>query len=400
MCIVSIFQILLNIYKKHLKYLLFDFLYDILFISGDNMNNTWVEIDLAIIEENLNILKKEIGKINIIAIVKGNAYGHGLIEVSKKLEDQVAYLGVGVEDEGIKLRLAGVKAPILILSPFFDEKNIIKYNLTPTIDNIPDLKKLNAIGEKNNMFINFHLKLNTGLNRFGISIDDIDEFINEYKKNSNVNIEGTFSHLAKTSKKNTAELNKQIEIFNNALNLLKEQKINPKYIHIANSKVAIDFPFARFNTVRIGNCLYGEMSSEKLLPIKEAYVVKTKVIYIRNIKKGQHVGYSRKKTNNDMKIALIPVGFIDGYYYYKNKKNITLKDALFNITRIFYRYIKPRSMAYYNKKALKIIGLPNMQYSMIDITDIEEIEIGSEISLVYSMYALKDSVQRLYLNTK
>lgn len=361
------------------------------------MNNTWVEIDLSIIEDNLNILKKELGKTNIIAVVKGNAYGHGIIEISKKIENEVSYLGVGTEDEGIKLRSAGIKAPILILSPFFNENNIIKYNLTPTVENIIDLKRLINISKKNDN-INFHLKVNTGLNRFGINIDEINEVINVYKQSKNINMEGIFSHLAKTSKKNTSSMNKQIEVFNKALDILKKENINPKFIHLANSKVAVDFPFARFNTVRIGNCLYGELSSEKPLPLKEAYIVKTKVTYIRNINKGEYVGYGHKKAKKDMKIALIPVGFIDGFYYYKNKKNDTLKDALFNITRILYRYIKPRSMAHYNNKPLDIIGLPNMQYSMIDITNIKEIKIGSEINLVFSMYALKDNVKRIYRN--
>lgn len=359
------------------------------------MQESFLEIDINVLMNNLNIIKSEMSNVFIMGIVKGNAYGHGIINIAKELENKVEYLGVGLEYEAIKLRENGIKSPVLILSPYFNPENIIKYDITPSIDNIDDLKKLSLYANENNKACKFHLKINTGMNRFGLNPKDIDKFIDEYLLSPNVILEGMFSHFAISIDRDRKFVNKQLGIFKNCIDKFNQKNIEIKYCHMANSTAAFQIPDARFNMVRIGNALYGKVGKNK--GIKAVSSLKSKIIDIREIKKGEYVGYGLGyKAKNDIRVGIIPIGFSDGYEVIRESKSYTIKETIINMLKVFYRYRRPRKLVYINGKPLDTVGKTNMQFIFVDITNNNDINLDSIVEIKVPSFYVSEDIKRIY----
>lgn len=360
----------------------------------------WLEINLNSISYNLNKIKEYLNDKKIIAVVKGNAYGNGIIEVAKHIENKVDYIAVGLEYEAIKLRKEGIKSPILILSPYFNPTNIIKYDLTPTIDNISVLLPLSIEASKSNKIVNFHLKINTGMNRFGLSIEDISVFFDEYKKLTNLNIEGIYSHFAISIDRNKKFVYKQMRVFQDALNITKKYDIEAEYIHMENSTSSITINSKMFNTVRIGNALYGKINNPNL-KLKNVSMVKAKILEIKSIKKGQLVGYGLAyKCKKDTRVGIIPIGFSDGFEVIRETKSYSFKEVLINIIKTFYRFLKPRNSIYFNNFPLRTVGKTNMQFTLVDLTNFKEINVGDVLTVNVPTFYISSDIPRIYIGTE
>jgi alanine racemase len=362
------------------------------------MCNAFFEINLDHIINNVEELKKEMPHQSIMAIVKGEAYGHGLVEVAKSIENYVDYLGVGLEYEAIKLRENGIHKPILILSPYFDADKVLDFHITPSIDNIDDLIHLSKKAAERDEIAKFHLKINTGMNRFGVSPEKLDEFIDTYLNLKNISLEGVFSHFAAVY--NQAYVNQQLSIFNSSIEKLKEKNIDISFMHMANSKAALEIPEARFNMVRVGNAIYGKIMNKKGLPIKTAGRFKAKIIDTREIKKGQLVGYGiAYKAEKDIRVGIIPIGFYDGFEVGREIKNYSLKDVLRSALKSFYRYKKPRDLVYIDNKPLKTVGKANMQFLLVDITDQNNMGVDTIVEIVTPSFFVGRDIERKYVKT-
>jgi len=250
-----------------------------------------------------------------MVMVKAFSYGLGTYEVAKLLEENnVDYLGVANTYEGIELRKAGIKLPIMVMKPEIESFDlVIKNNLTPAIFSLQALKKL--IKTLNEKSLTISLKIDTGMHRLGFEEKEIDELLSILKKHSNLKIESVFSHLAAAEDKNEDDFtNQQIELF-----LAITKTISAKFDyhidkHILNTNGIIRFNNAQFDMVRLGIGLYGVSSDietqAKLLP---ASTLKSKISQLKIISKGETIGYNRNGlATNDIKIATIPVGYADG----------------------------------------------------------------------------------------
>ncbi|QXM05585.1 alanine racemase [Crassaminicella indica] len=362
------------------------------------MCNAFFEINLDNIISNLEEIKKEMQEQSIMAIVKGEAYGHGLIEVAHYIESQVDYFGVGLEYEAIKLREHGITKPILILSPYFDADKVLDFHITPSIDNINDLIELSEKAAEKNEIAKFHLKINTGMNRFGLDPESLDLFISTYLNLKHVSLEGVFSHFAAVYNQDYA--NKQLNIFNNCIKKLQQNNIDIQFMHMANSKAALDLPQARFNMVRIGNAMYGKISDKKDLHIKKVGRFMGKIIDTRRIKKGKFVGYGiAYKAKRDIRVGIIPIGFYDGFEVGREIKDYSLKDVFISALKSLYRYKNPRSLVYVGNIPLKTIGKANMQFLLVDITDKNEIDVGTLVEIITPSFFIGKDIERKYIKT-
>ncbi|QZY53685.1 alanine racemase [Crassaminicella profunda] len=362
------------------------------------MCNAFFEINLDYIINNLEEIKKEMKNQSIMAIVKGEAYGHGLVEVAKSIENQVDYLGVGLEYEAIKLRNHGIHKPILILSPYFNADKVLDFHITPSIDNMNDLIDLSKKAVERNEVVKFHLKINTGMNRFGLAPEKLDEFIDTYLDLENVSLEGVFSHFAAVY--NHAYVDQQLTIFNSCITKLKEKNIDIEFIHMANSKAALEIPKARFNMVRIGNAIYGKIANKKGLNIKTAGRFMGKIIDTRHIKKGEFIGYGiAYKAKKDIRIGIIPIGFYDGFEVGREIKNYSLKDVLMSAFKSLYRYKKPRDLVYVGNIPLKTVGKANMQFLLVDLTDQHEINVDTVVEIMTPSFFVGRDIERKYVKT-
>ena len=277
-------------------------------------NYTIAEIDLSILKKNMHIIKSIIKDVKLLNIVKANAYGHGLIEISKASERFGAdALGVANVEEGVKIREAGIKLPILVLFQHFkDESDLVcKYNLSP---NDECLESYDKFLKKNGGNLNLYIKVDTGLNRMGAKPEEVVSLAKKILSYDTLNIEGINTHYAASDMQDDFSVsftNKQIDIFNNVLNDLNENGIKIKNAHTSNSAAIISYKNTYFDMVRAGIILYGY--NDEFLGIKPILNLKSHVVLVRNIKKGESISYGMTWTaDKDTKVAVIPIGYADG----------------------------------------------------------------------------------------
>ncbi|TBR17329.1 alanine racemase, partial [bacterium] len=279
---------------------------------------TWAEVNLNNLAYNFYQVKKITRpSVKIMVCVKADAYGHGIIPVSKRLESLgVDYLGVASIDEGILLRKAGIKKPMLILGLVLkkDIEPVYKYKLTPTICTQELALAFNAEALRRGKVLNVHIKVDTGMGRVGVLYKDSLDFIKKVSSLKALKIEGVFTHLscADTDKVFTQS---QIRIFNKLIDDIKKTGIKIPLVHAANSMGIIGYKDSHFNMVRPGLIIYGLYPKPGLkIKLKPVLSLKTKVIFTKKLPKGHGVSYGRTYiTKNTSYILTLPIGYGDGY---------------------------------------------------------------------------------------
>ena len=275
-----------------------------------NIHETILFVDLKKLKKNFNYITSRLDpNCEIIAVVKAFGYGHGDVEISKSLESfGVKSFWVADFDEAIELRKGGIKSKIIIANPgykSFDE--IIKYNLDVVVYN----KKMLSHFIKHRCPINIHIKFNTGMNRYGFDITEIDHIAKKINENSFLNLISICSHLA--SSQDVKDSNFTLNQISNFKLITKKMELNisSKFQkHILNSYGLLNFPKHQMDSVRVGIGLYGACNNKNL---NEISYLETIITQQRSVKKGDRIGYSGKYiANENMIISIIPIGYADG----------------------------------------------------------------------------------------
>lgn len=283
-----------------------------------NYSPTVLEIDANAIKHNLQYFKSKIHvKTKILAVVKAFGYGSDAVEIAKIIQNDVDYFAVAYCLEGIVLKKAEIKTPILVLHPQVDDlEYIINYNLEPNLYSFRILKAfINLTAKKNLKEYPIHLKFNTGLNRLGFSQIDIENISSILKGKKWVKVHSIFSHLAASEDKNEREFSlQQIVKFKNIANNFKNHFGFKPMMHMVNTSGIINYPEAHFDMVRLGIGLYGFANDqEETSKLKNVISLKSIISQIHQIEKGESVGYNRALiADNYMKTATIPLGHADG----------------------------------------------------------------------------------------
>ncbi len=339
------------------------------------MRPTIAVINLSNLKKNFLNIRKKVGPAKIMAVVKANAYGHGVKEVVNALnslgEKIPEYYAVAFCDEGIEIRKMKIKQPILVFEPF--EKNeaeeIFKYDLIPTVF---EDRHLNIIlnakkksGDKNNASkkIKVHIKVDTGMNRLGVRYQDSLNFIKRLSENENFTIDGIYSHFATSDERNKEFANFQLKRFNNLLSDLKEHNINYGLAHAANSGAILDLPESYFDMVRPGMILYGYYPSTETtasFPIHPVMSLVSIVSSVKEIYQEETVGYGRIFTAKEKtKIASVPIGYADG----------------------FNRNLSGKAKAILNGKIYSQVGRVSMDRITFDVK-LDDIKAGDKVILI------------------
>ena len=327
------------------------------------------DINLSAIRKNITTMKNCIpeGK-KLLAVIKANAYGHGAIEVANALDDLADYYGVACIDEAIELRNAGITKPILILGftdeSFFEE--IVKYDITQTIFTLEQAKALSLaaahVGKKGKL----HIKIDTGMNRIGFPCkeESVSEIV-EISKLPNLDMEGIFTHYYKADEYDKTVANRQLNDYTRMVKWLEEEGITFAIRHISNSAGIMEMPNDTYDMVRSGISTYGLYPSEEMN--KEACILypamelKSRVVYVKDVKAGETIGYGGTYTlPEDKRIATVGVGYADGY-----------PRALSNQGRMLV-----------HGQYAPIVGRVCMDQTMIDVSDIPGVKVGDEVVLV------------------
>ncbi|GAB4113824.1 MAG: alanine racemase [Candidatus Caldatribacteriota bacterium] len=348
---------------------------------------TWLEINLDAIRENVKQIKRLIGKnVELMAVVKGNAYGHDLIEVAKITLDYGANsLAVARFEEGMLLRKAGINAPILILSLNLNElcEEIVLYDLTSTVVNLEMVKELSFMAFKHQKTSKVHLKVETGMNRIGLFPPQVLDFIKRVKNLKNIQIEGIFTHFSVADERDKSYTLNQFHKFNEVLKELEREKINIPIKHVGNSATILDLPQMWLDMVRPGISIYGLYPSQdikKIIPLIPAQTFKTKIIYLKELSGGESISYGRTyTTKGETIVATLPVGYADGYN----------------------RLLSNRGEVLVKGKRAPVIGRVCMDHTMIDVTNIPGVEVGDEVILWGKQKNAEITVEEVaqYLNT-
>ena len=308
----------------------------------------WLEINLSNLKNNIESIRSIISAdMDIICVVKANSYGLGAVNISKYLSSiGIKYFAVATLQEALDLRIKGkINNEIIILSwtPVLEKETLIKYNLTQTLVDYDYAKKLN---EQPGVF-KCHIKVDTGMNRFGHKVNDIEIFKKMYEL-KNLNILGIFSHLCRVREFGEEPDNytkTQISNFNNIISLLEKEGINVGIKHIMNSFGILRFnDNIKYNMVRPGLLMYGvspDPDNEQIQKLLNEYnfkpvaSLKCKVMTVKIIEKGEKVGYNSKYTADQRtKIASISIGYADGLSFAssKNKFRVIIRNNLCPIT--------------------------------------------------------------------
>ena len=321
------------------------------------MRPTIMEVDIQKFNMNIDKIKKYVGNKKLMPVIKANAYGTYInknIEVINKFD----IVAVAIVDEAIELRKLGYKKEIFILNqPYIEEiETIIKYDITIGISDNLFLEEILKVNEK----IKVHLEIETGMNRTGIKIEDLKDFIDKIKNNQNIIVEGCYTHLSSADyDKNYT--NKQLEIFRKAVEIIKDNFDTIKYIHSSASNGIINYNDNISNMVRPGIIMYGYESFENAkekIDVEPICKLKTKITFIKEVGQDASISYSRKFiTKKNMKIATIPIGYADGLR----------------------RQLSNKGTVVVNNQKTQILGNICMDSCMIDVTDIEKVEVGTDV---------------------
>lgn len=279
---------------------------------------TWAEVNLNNLEHNFKEVKSLLSpRTKVLVTVKADAYGHGLIAVSKRLSlCKVDYLGVASIDEGIKLREAGIKEPILLLGLIFkkDIPPLFTYQLTPTVCDKALASAINSKAARLKKKIALHIKVDTGMGRIGVSHNQAFGLVRDISKLKNIIIEGIFTHFA------FADVNRkftdyQINLFNKLVGDLKKSGIAIPLVHAANSIGLIDYQHSHFTMVRPGLVIYGLYPKGDLkIKLKPVLSLKTRVVFIKRLGRGSGISYGGTYiTKRPANIVTLPIGYGDGY---------------------------------------------------------------------------------------
>ena len=333
---------------------------------------TWAEINLDALKNNIEEIRRITAKNSkVMAVVKADAYGHGAVECSKiLLENGADFLGVACRDEAMQLRNAGIKAPILILGASFDEdvEDYIINDITCSVFSYAFALKLSNKAIELKKKAKIHIKIDTGMTRIGFvaGVNDdevIDEILN-ISKLPNIEIEGIFSHFSTSDETDKQYTILQFERFNNICNGLEKKGLKIPIKHIANSAAIMMYPETHLDMVRAGIILYGLYPSDEVikerLNLRAVMSVKTHITQIKEISDNRGVSYGKKYiTNGKTRIATIPVGYADGYT----------------------RMLSGKAKVLVNEEPREIIGRICMDQCMIDVTSVNNVNIGDEVTL-------------------
>jgi alanine racemase len=347
----------------------------------------WAEVSLAALRHNLNAIRCYVNPASekrqtprkVLSIVKGNGYGHGGPEVAKALAKfGTDWFGVASAGEGMELRKAGVRKPILVLGGFWpgEEKNLIQHDLTPAVHRVEHLTLFEAAAAKaHKKHVSIHLKFDTGMNRLGIAPAEADCFAKRFAKCKRLELTGTFTHLAAsevfTDTPTGRETPEQLERFFGAIDRLRALGIWPGIVHVANSAAIAARPESWADMVRPGAVLYGyhpgfdpmdlRTKYEALLALRPVMSLRARLLNVRSVPAGAGVGYNASwVAKRPSLVAVLAAGYADGIH----------------------RSLGNHGCVYLRGYKAPIIGIVSMDVSMLDVTDIPDAAIG-DIATVY-----------------
>ena len=332
---------------------------------------SWVEVSRAQIGANFDSIRQTVGaNVEVMPVVKADAYRHGAVEVSRVLEERGArWLAVSNTDEGVALRDAGIRTRILVMADFlpFTRKALLSYNLTPVIHSLADLAELDRLAGQRNQRVPFHLKIDTGMGRLGTRASAA-EIAQSITSAPNVELEGLMTHFASAANYQNSQTDDQIALFEKTVGNLAQAGIHPTLLHLSSTiPIAYQRQRAWRGMVRPGHAIYGYVSParghapEQALAVKPALTWKATVLSVKDLPTGSLIGYGGMfRAPQPIRLAILAAGYADG-----------IPHRLSN-----------RGTVIVNGKLAPMVGAVSMDLTTIDVTASPEVKVGDAVTLL------------------
>jgi len=325
-------------------------------------------IDHDALRWNFEQIRTKVGaQVKILSMVKANAYGHGAVAVARTLAAAGGdAFGVATLDEGIELRQSGIGAPIIVVAGVYQDQleSIFAHSLTPAIYDLNGLAELETAVSGRRASLNFHLKIDTGMGRLGLLAAEIDRWLPQLKTIKALKLEGVFSHFSTAESVEGDYTKRQLKIFSDVVKRMRAEGITPPLVHFANSAATITQPAAYFDMVRPGIMLYGGYPSPAMaqqITLKPVLSWRTKILQLKKVPAGASISYGQTFiTRRESLIAALPCGYADGYS----------------------RLLSNRGEVLVRGKRAPVAGRVCMDLTMIDVTDIRNVQQGDEVVLL------------------
>ncbi len=344
-----------------------------------------VEIEISVLRENLETVRKLLSpNTAIAAVVKSEAYGHGMVETARAFaEAGVEMLAVSLPHEGVELRETGFDQPILLLGGLFPEEaeTVVAYDLSPVVSSVDVLKALSKAAFRLEKPVKVHLKVDTGMGRRGCAEEELRQILGWIVSHPELELEGLLSHLSVADVNHTEARDYtegQLRRFGSVTGCVKKASFHPRWTHIANSAAIAWYPQSHHTLVRPGIVLYGGL--EGFNGTREAMRVSSRLIEIREVEEGACLSYGRTfVAPRRMRIGIVPVGYATGYL----------------------RTLSNKGEMIVSGKRVPIIGTVCMDLTLLDLSEVPRAELGDEVVLLGRQGGSRISVFELaeWMNT-
>jgi alanine racemase len=336
-------------------------------IENFPLRPAWTEIDLGKLRRNLQLIRGDLPKhVRLMAVVKDEAYGHGALDVARvALEEGAWGFGLSTLEEAMTLRDAGITAPLLLLGERQEAELewCVAHDLTVCVNEPHTVQKLSKIAAQFNKPVPVHLKIHSGMSRYGVRWDEALPLLEKILAEKSLQLEGVMTHFAQSDETDKTFANLQFARFHEVLRTLEDKKISVKYRHACNSGGFLDLPQAHLDMVRVGILIYGVFPSQvcRQIPgIEPVMSVKAKIAAIQKLKPGEVVGYGMRYTAaSERRIAVLPIGYGDGFPRVRNEGAALIRG-----------------------KRAPLIGGIAMDALMVDVTDIPEAQMWDEAVII------------------
>jgi len=336
--------------------------------SSDVPRPTRAEVDLGALRFNIDQIRKKIGsQTKVMAVVKANAYGHGIVEVAKAAVGfGVDSLGVAYPEEGLLLRQNGIVAPVVVLAGTVPDQAgaCVDCDLELAVPSVDIARCVDDAAQRRKRKAKVHLKIDTGMERIGVHAEDASRFAKDVAALGHVEIVGIFTHFATADEADKMFALRQLERFQKAVDGTKAMGIEIPLRHIANSGAILDMPETCLDMVRPGLILYGIYPSKETsesLPLKPVMALRSRVVFVKEVPPNTSISYGREYiTSRATRIATVPIGYADGYS----------------------RLLTNKSEVLIHGRRYRIVGVICMDQFMVDIGESADITVGDDVTLI------------------
>lgn len=367
---------------------------------------TWIEVNLDNIVHNYGVVRRLVGEhVDIMAVVKADAYGHGAVEVARALVSAgCSRFGVFSLQEASELRHAGIGVPILVLSSPLPEQVSLAAELGVEVAlSSPGLAERlgRAAGEEP---VKVHIEVDTGMNRFGAPPETVPDLVEAMVRLPGISVAGVFTHFVETDPRQNA---RQLDKFLTVLALLEQKGLRPPVAHAANSAAVLYLPEAYLDMVRVGNLLYGIVpgagsGAECPAPdVRSAWQLKTTVLQLRDVAPGDSIGYGKDfVATRPMRVAVLPLGLADGFMWQATRPITRPRDVVRRVLAAGmqgWRALTRGNGVYVHGHLTRLVGRVGMQHCVIDVSDLPDVRVGDVITVNLSRIMASPRIPRLYI---